>query len=36
VVEVHQASREAVFAWLDVCNRKPKEELLQIKKDWSR
>ena len=27
---MHQANREAVFAWLDACNRKPKAELLQI------
>ncbi len=33
---MHQATvrgfdiREAVFAWLDACNRKPKAELLQI------
>ncbi len=26
---MHQANREAVFAWLDACNRKPKAELLQ-------
>jgi hypothetical protein len=24
---MHQANREAVFAWLDACNRKPKAEL---------
>ena len=27
---MHQANREAVFAWLDACNRKPKAELLQL------
>ena len=27
---MHQANREAVFAWLDACSRKPKAELLQI------
>jgi len=26
---MHQADREAVFAWLDACNRKPQIELLQ-------
>ncbi len=26
---MHQANREAVFAWLDACNRKPQAELLQ-------
>ena len=26
---MRQANREAVFAWLDACNRKPKAELLQ-------
>ena len=26
---MHQANREAVFAWLDACNRKPQTELLQ-------
>ena len=26
---MHQANREAVFAWLDACNRKPKAELLR-------
>jgi hypothetical protein len=25
---MHQANREAVFAWLDACNRKPKAERL--------
>ncbi len=36
VVEMHQATvrgfdiREAVFAWLDACNRKPKAELLPL------
>ena len=25
---MHQANREAVFAWLDACNRKPQAELL--------
>jgi hypothetical protein len=29
---MHQASREAVFAWLDACNRKPKAELLRIER----
>jgi hypothetical protein len=26
---MYQANREAVFAWLDACNRKPKAGLLQ-------
>ena len=30
MVEIRQANREAVFAWLDACNRKPKAELLRI------
>ena len=29
---MHQANREAVFAWLDACNRKTKAELLRTGK----
>ncbi|MDE6941430.1 MAG: hypothetical protein K2P40_10885, partial [Lachnospiraceae bacterium] len=28
MIEMHQANREAVFAWLDACNRMPTAELL--------
>ncbi|MDE6990860.1 MAG: hypothetical protein K2P42_09410 [Lachnospiraceae bacterium] len=28
MIEIHQANREAVFAWLDAYNRKPTAELL--------
>ena len=33
VVGRHQANREAVCAWLDACNRKPRAELLHRKED---
>ena len=29
---MHQAKREAFFAWLDACNRKPKAELFQYER----
>ncbi len=32
-VEMRQANREAVFAWLDACNRKPEAELLHVLED---
>ncbi len=32
-VEMRQANREAFFAWLDACNRKPEAELLHMLED---
>lgn len=33
MIERHQANREAFFAWLDACNRKPEAELLHVLED---
>ena len=35
VAWMHQANREAVFAWLDACNRKRKAELLRNYHDFN-